>query len=104
MPLLVRTRKFMVILLILPTLMLAECHEVVASLSNIFESTKFPSHIPASFETVAISVSPYQIRSSGEHDSVSSKVSASDPSVGITEHARMRDEVPSHEQADQLDQ
>ena len=102
--LLVRTRKSMVMVLVLPTLMLAECHEVLASLSNIFESAKFPSHIPASFEIVAISVSPYQIRSSGEHDSVSSKVSVSDPSVGIKEHVRERDQIPSHEQSDQLDQ
>ena len=61
--------------LVLSRFSFAECHEVFASLSNIFESSKFflgfSSHFPASVETFAISESPYQIRSSEEHDSFS---------------------------------
>ena len=51
-------------------------------------------HIPASFEIVASSASPYQMRSSGEHDSVSFKVSFKVPAFGMKEQVRVRDRVP----------
>ena len=92
---LVRTIKSIVMILVLSSLTPAECHDVVASSSKIFESSVTEFHIPASFVIVATSVSPYQMRSSGEHDSVSFKVSFKIPGIfGMKEQVRVRDRVP----------
>ena len=79
---------------ILPSLTAAECQDVAASSSKLFASSVTEFHIPASFEIVATSVSPYQIRSSGKHISLSFKVSLRDPVVGTNEKVRVRDRVP----------
>ena len=85
----------MVMIFVLSSFTPAECHDVVASSSKIFESSVTEFHIPASFEIVATSDSPYQMRSSGEHDSISFKASFKIPGIfGIKEQVRVRDRVP----------
>ena len=80
---------------VLSSLIAAECQDVVASSSKIFESSVTEFQIPASFEIVASSVSPYQMLSFGEHDSVSFIVSFKIPGIfGIKEQVRVRDRVP----------
>ena len=70
-----------------------ECQIVFALLSNIFDKG-LPSHTPPVLEIVASSLSPYQILSSGEHDSVSTKGSSTETPFSHDGHSRVRDRDP----------
>ena len=71
-----------------------ECQLVAGLLSNILEKGKLASQWPAWFEIVASSLSPYQILSWGEHDSVSINGSSDNSPVWHDEHVRVRDRDP----------